>query len=199
MTLPGYGADVESEPRRRRASSCRRPATAPTSTSTIKLSTRNLAVYRDPGAILLDQLKEIWIDGELELVETANWVPKLIRKDFTLGAQRARHRGRRPRRRISTRTMSAPRSATTRLQRPRIRQAGRPAIAEADPEKRKKLVQDARLQAAAGARRGRSSTTCAPRPAGSPQLKGVTLMVNSQYNGWRLEDVWLDRQQGETR
>jgi peptide/nickel transport system substrate-binding protein len=26
-----------------------------------------------------------------------------------------------------------------------------------------------------------------------PQLKGLTIMVNSQYNGWRMEDVWLDR------
>ena len=26
-----------------------------------------------------------------------------------------------------------------------------------------------------------------------PEVKGLTLMVNSQYNGWRMEDVWLDR------
>jgi hypothetical protein len=25
-----------------------------------------------------------------------------------------------------------------------------------------------------------------------PQLKVLTIMVNSQYNGWRMEDVWLD-------
>jgi peptide/nickel transport system substrate-binding protein len=27
----------------------------------------------------------------------------------------------------------------------------------------------------------------------SPQVKGVTIMTNSSYNGWRFEDVWLDR------
>jgi peptide/nickel transport system substrate-binding protein len=27
-------------------------------------------------------LKEIYIDGELETVETANWVSKLMRKDY---------------------------------------------------------------------------------------------------------------------
>src|SRR5215472_12059780 len=48
-------------------------------------STRNTAVYRDPVAILIDQLKEISIDGGLESVETANWVPKVIRKDFRIG------------------------------------------------------------------------------------------------------------------
>jgi peptide/nickel transport system substrate-binding protein len=26
-----------------------------------------------------------------------------------------------------------------------------------------------------------------------PQLKRVTVMANSQYNGWRMQDVWLDR------
>jgi len=26
-----------------------------------------------------------------------------------------------------------------------------------------------------------------------PLLKGLTIIVNSQYNGWRMEDVWLDR------
>jgi hypothetical protein len=36
------------------------------------------------GGYPIDQLKEIWIDGELDAVETANWVPKLMRKDFTV-------------------------------------------------------------------------------------------------------------------
>jgi peptide/nickel transport system substrate-binding protein len=26
-----------------------------------------------------------------------------------------------------------------------------------------------------------------------PELKGLTIMVNSIYNGWRYEDAWLDR------
>ena len=25
-----------------------------------------------------------------------------------------------------------------------------------------------------------------------PYVKGDTLMINSVYNGWRMEDVWLD-------
>ena len=24
-----------------------------------------------------------------------------------------------------------------------------------------------------------------------PRVKGLTTMVNSMYNGWRLDDVWL--------
>jgi hypothetical protein len=26
-----------------------------------------------------------------------------------------------------------------------------------------------------------------------PHVKGLTIMVNSIYNGWRMEDVWLDK------
>jgi peptide/nickel transport system substrate-binding protein len=26
-----------------------------------------------------------------------------------------------------------------------------------------------------------------------PYVKGLTLMSNSIHNGWRMEDVWLDR------
>lgn len=26
-----------------------------------------------------------------------------------------------------------------------------------------------------------------------PHVKGMTMMVNSLYNGWRMEDWWLDR------
>ena len=27
----------------------------------------------------------------------------------------------------------------------------------------------------------------------SPHVKGLTLLVNSLFNGWRMEDVWLDK------
>ena len=26
-----------------------------------------------------------------------------------------------------------------------------------------------------------------------PLVKGLTIMVNSLFNGWRMEDVWLDK------
>jgi peptide/nickel transport system substrate-binding protein len=50
----------------------------------LKLSTRNLPTYRDVSVILISQLKEIFIDAELDLVETALWVPKLIRREYQM-------------------------------------------------------------------------------------------------------------------
>ena len=86
--------------RRRCSRSCR--ATAPTSQKSraearkimeelgygpskplkVKVSTRNIAVYRDPAVILIDQLKKIHIDGELEVVDTTIWHAKVQRRDY---------------------------------------------------------------------------------------------------------------------
>jgi peptide/nickel transport system substrate-binding protein len=63
---------------------------------------------------------------------------------------------------------------------------------EPDPEKRKHLVWqiDRKLQED-GARpmiyHNRAATCW------YPQVKGLTIMVNSIYNGSRWEDIWLDR------
>ena len=52
----------------------------------IKVSTRNTSFYRDPAVILIDQLKEVYIDGELETIDTTSWYPKVMRKDYTVGS-----------------------------------------------------------------------------------------------------------------
>src|SRR6202043_2586767 len=50
----------------------------------VKVSERNIAIFRDPAVILIDQLKEIYIDGALDPVETANWFPMVARKDYQI-------------------------------------------------------------------------------------------------------------------
>ena len=51
----------------------------------ITVSTRDVSYYRDPAVILIDQLKQIYMDGELQPVDTTNWYPKVMRKDYTVG------------------------------------------------------------------------------------------------------------------
>jgi peptide/nickel transport system substrate-binding protein len=64
--------------------------------------------------------------------------------------------------------------------------------AMADREKRRHLVWDIDKQLQEDGARPiiyhTRAATCM-----QPQLEGLTIMVNSQYNGWRMEDVWLDR------
>jgi peptide/nickel transport system substrate-binding protein len=63
---------------------------------------------------------------------------------------------------------------------------------EGDQQKRKQLVWqiDERLQRddARPIIYYNSAATCC-----QPELKGLTIMVNIIYNGWRMEDEWLDR------
>ena len=51
----------------------------------VKVSTRNIAIYRDPAVILIDQLKKIHIDGELEVVDTSIWHAKVTRGEYAVG------------------------------------------------------------------------------------------------------------------
>ena len=51
----------------------------------IKIQTRNLPTYRDPAVILADQLKKIYIVGELDILDTPRWYARLAKKDYTIG------------------------------------------------------------------------------------------------------------------
>ena len=63
---------------------------------------------------------------------------------------------------------------------------------EADQEKRKQLVWAIERKLAEDGARPiifyDRHATC-----WNPRVKGPTLMVNSLFNGWRMEDVWLDK------
>ena len=63
---------------------------------------------------------------------------------------------------------------------------------QADPEKRKKLVWEIERRLIEDVARPvifyPRQVTCS-----HPQVKGMTVMVNSIYNGYRYEDLWLDR------
>jgi peptide/nickel transport system substrate-binding protein len=83
--LPGYGPDVAANQEEARKL-MEEHGYGPNHRLPVKVATRNIAQYRDPAVILIDQMKQIYIDGELDTVETANWFPKIARKDSMLGA-----------------------------------------------------------------------------------------------------------------
>jgi peptide/nickel transport system substrate-binding protein len=80
QTLPGYDPDVAKN-RAAARKIMEKLGYGPANRLGVTLSTRNLAPYRDPAVILIDQLKEIYIDAELEPVDTTQWYPRLLRKD----------------------------------------------------------------------------------------------------------------------
>src|SRR6195256_1377349 len=74
-TIPGYGPDVKAN-RDAARKLMAKAGYGPDKHLAVKVSTRNIPVYRDPAVILIDQLKSIYIAADLDVVETANWFPK---------------------------------------------------------------------------------------------------------------------------
>ena len=83
-TVIGYGDDVKKN-RDEARKLMEKAGYGPNKHLALKVSTRNLAVYRDPAVILIDQLKDIYIDGELDVVESGIWFAKVARKEYSIG------------------------------------------------------------------------------------------------------------------
>ncbi len=190
-TLPGYDPDV-AKSRAEARTLMTGLGYAADKHLKVKLSTRNIPTYRDAAAILIDHLKEVWIDAELDLVETANWVPRLIRRDFQFALSQVGVATDEPDQNFSEYyACGSPRNYTGYCS-PELDQLVTKQSMERDVEARRRQVWeiDRRLQADVvrpilfHMRGG----TC-----WRPEVRNLTLMVNSPYNGWRMEDVWLDR------
>ena len=191
QTLPGYSGDTQKN-RAEAQAIMQKLGYGPEKRLPVKISARNLAVYRDPAAILIDQLKEIYIDGELETVETANWVPKLIRKDYKVGLNVLGTAVDDPDVYFSQNYVcSSARNYMGYCDKEFDKMVEQQSM-EADPGKRKKLAWDADYKLQQDLARPiiyhLRAATC-----WQPEVKGLTMMTNSQYNGWRFEDVWLDK------
>src|SRR6516165_5063583 len=76
----------------------------------VTVTTRNVAAYRDPAVILIDQLKNIFVEGTLNPIDTTQWYPTVMRKDYTVGFTVPLKRGSTIPTRCSTRTIPADRS-----------------------------------------------------------------------------------------
>ncbi|MBI3515996.1 MAG: peptide ABC transporter substrate-binding protein [Proteobacteria bacterium] len=190
-TIPGYGDDLAAS-RAEARKLMEKAGYGPNKRLALKISTRNIPTYRDPAVILIDQLKEIYIDAELEVVETANWFSKVARKDYAIGLNLTGNAVDDPDQSFYENYACGSERNYTRYCNKELEVLFDKQSMETDLEKRKKLVWeiDKKLQddvARPIILHGRAATCW------QPQVKGVTLMVNSSYNGWRFEDAWLDR------
>jgi peptide/nickel transport system substrate-binding protein len=191
QTLPGYDPDIGKN-RAEARKIIEKLGYGPDKRLAVTVSSRNIPAYRDPAVILIDQLKEIYIDGVLEPVETANWFPKVMRKDYTVGINGTESGVDDPDQQFYENFVCGAERNYTGYCNPEVDKLIDRQSAEPDVNKRKQLVwQIERRLAEEGARpiifypRG---GTCS-----QPYVKGLTTMVNSIYNGYRMEDVWLDR------
>jgi peptide/nickel transport system substrate-binding protein len=190
LKLPGYDPDVPKN-RAEARQIMQKLGYRPDKPLAVKIATRNIPLYRDPAVLLIDQLKQIYITGELDVVETAVWNPKVTRRDYMVGMENT-----------GTAVVDDPdqqlyesyacdsdRNFTGYCNRA-LEERFHAQSREGDPEKRRQLVWDIdttlQEESARPVLFHTRGATC-----WHPRLKGLTTMVNSMINGWRLEDVWL--------
>jgi len=189
-TVPGYDPDVEKN-RTQARMIMEKLGYGPDNRLKLTVSARNIPIFRDPAVILIDQLKEIYIDGALDPVETANWFPKVARKDYQIGQNNTGSGVDDPDQQFYENYACGSERNYTGYCNPELEKQFAQQSMEANQEKRRQLVWeiDKKLQED-GARpiiyHFRAATCWQPR------VKGLTIMVNSQYNGWRFEDLWLE-------
>jgi peptide/nickel transport system substrate-binding protein len=189
--LPGYGGDGEASRDKARAL-MRDAGYGPDKRLKIKVSTRNVASYRDLAVILIDHMRHIYIDGELEIIDSAVYFNRLYKKDYTVALNATGNSLDDPDQNFAENYgCGAPRNfngycspALTAL----IARQSR----ERDVEKRRAIVREIERKLVEDTVRPIISHTVAAACL-QPQVKNLTIMVNSVYNGWRFEDVWLDR------
>jgi peptide/nickel transport system substrate-binding protein len=158
----------------------------------VKVSTRNLPIYRDPAVILIDQLKDIYIDGEIDVVETGAWFAKVARKEYAVGLNLTGNGIDDPDQAFYENYGCGSERNYTQYCNKDLQKMFDQQSAEKDVEKRKKLVWeiDKKLQedVARPILYHSRQATC-----WHPYVKNVLVMVNSSYNGFRFENVWLDQ------
>ncbi len=189
-TLPGYG-DVNKDREKARAIMTKLGYSAANPLK-IKVSTRNLATYRDPAAVLIDQLKTIFIDGELEPVESSAWFAKVAREDYSVGLNLTGNGIDDPDQAFYENYSCGSERNYTHYCNKDLEKLFDQQSAETDLAKRKKLVWDIDKKIQEDVARpilfhARTGTCW------KPYVKNLTVESNSAYNGYRYEDLWLDK------
>jgi peptide/nickel transport system substrate-binding protein len=188
--LPGYGPDVD----QRRADARKIMETlgyGPDHPLQTKVATRDVSYYRDPAVILIDQLKQIYIDAELNPIDTAQWYPTVMRKEYQLGMNITESEVDDPDPIFYENYVCGGMRNYTNYCNPEVDKLVTQQSVESDVEKRRKLVWQIERKLAEDVARPilfyPYGVTC-----WKSALKGMTIMVNSIYNGSRFEDLWLE-------
>ncbi len=158
----------------------------------IKIQTRNLPTYRDAAVILTDQLKRIYIIGELDILDTPRWYAKLAKKDYTIGLNVTGVSVDDPDGNIVENYSCKSERNYTQYCNPEVDKLLAAQSRELDREKRKKIVWDIERLLVNDAARPIITHAIAAN-CWHPYVKNYTPHDNSQYNSLRFEEVWLDK------
>lgn len=191
QTVAGYAPDVEKS-RAEGQRIMRELGYGPDKPLRIKVATRNLPVYRDSSVLLIDQLKHVFIEGELEPLDSGVWYARMARKDYSVGVN-VQGIGIDDPDVVFFETFSCGSERNyTNYCNADLEKQFYAQSQMSDFDKRRQLVWqiDKALQED-GARPVLDHGVAAT--CWSPPVKGIRIAVNTIYNHWRMDDVWLDR------
>src|SRR6266567_3328023 len=144
------------------------------------------APRRDPAVVLIDQLKQIYIDADLNPIDTTQWYPMLMRKDYKIGMNITETAVDDPDVAFYENYVCGSQRNYTGYCNPEVDKLVDRQSAESDIQKRKKMVWEIERKLAEDDARPilfyLQAANCS-----RPQLKGLTTMANSIYNSWRFE------------
>jgi peptide/nickel transport system substrate-binding protein len=188
--LPGYDTNVAQ--RREEARRIMRGlGYGPENRLKVKLTTRNLTFYRTPAVVAMDQMKEVFFDVEMEVLETPVYFPRLARKEFAFSVN-LQTSGPDPDTILLSFYSCGGAQNYDRYCNKDIDALIERQSMEADRNKRKQILWEIE----------RRLVVDNVRPVlfyfrnGScwhPYVKNVNVMRNSAFSGHRREDIWLDR------
>ena len=188
--LPGYDPDVHKN-REEARRIMEKLGYGPDKSLQIKVTSQDWPIYRDPAVLLIDQLKHIFIDGELQLIDRTQYYPKIVRKDYAV-ALNLQTSGPDPDPVLQLFYGCGSSLNWSGYCNPEIDSLIDRQSREADPDRRKQVLWEIERKLAMDDARPiifyPKGGTCR-----QPYVKGLTVMVNSVFNGWRMEDVWLDK------
>ena len=194
--LPGYDPDVAAS-RAKARKIMEKLGYGPDKPLPVTVTTRNVQPYRDAAVILIGQLKEIYVNADLNPIDTTQWYPTLMRKDYKVAVNVTETAVDDPDVAFyENYKCGAPRNYTNYCN-AEVDKLIDKQSAEADTTKRKKLVWEIERKLIEDDARPilfyTRAATCR-----EPQVKGLTTMVNSIYNSSRFEDVWLENGVGSS-
>lgn len=189
--LPGYSPDVEAN-RAEGRKIMESLGYGPDNMLKVKVGTRNIAVYRDPAVILIDHLKHVHVEAELEVIETGNWYGRIGRKDYQIALNLTGFGVDDPDVNFFENFSCGSQRNYTAYCNPELNDLFKKQAGISDLEERKKLVweidKQLQLDHARPVIHHNKAATC-----WQPYVQNVSRHQNSIYNNWRMEDWWLDR------
>jgi peptide/nickel transport system substrate-binding protein len=189
--VAGYGSDVAKN-REQAREIMKKLGYGPDKRLPLKIATRGISLYKDPAVILASQLKEIWIDADVDIIETSQWFPRVARKNYSVGLNTTGNGVDDPDQNYYENFACKSERNYTGYCNPEIEKLFDVQSAETDLEKRKQVVWEIDKKLLEDGARPiimwNRAAICM-----QPYVKGYVAQVNSVYNGFRFEDVWLDK------